>query len=326
MSCSSKKQENLEILVPESSATDSIQMLYACDSLKITVPLGTCAWGSSDTTIWIINDSHIGAIFNLFSRLTGEKIDEYGHYGQGPAEFITMNPGSCFDECNAMAYDIMNGKLIINEMTEDIIQTKYTYKLPYDEQGFTYPYTYISQLNDSVFLMKYDSDIESGWHIYDLKNAIKYSHYQNQTRNPDQSYTPFDYIQVVSDSTIVIAYRYINLVEIYSVDLLSYDIAIKKRYGNLNTQENLKDYNDLQYTYLSVTVSNGTAFCLVSSSGSEDGATVLCFDLNEMKPTKKLILSNKVNSILIDNDKNLLGLHENQNDISIYCFGSPFIS
>lgn len=326
MSCSSRTQDDAEMVNLEIPMTDSIITLYSCDSLKITEPLSVCAWGTCDTTLWIINDAHTGAIFNSFSRLTGEKIDEYGLYGQGPTEFLTMNPGSGCDACNAVAYDIMNGKITIIGVAGGIIQIKNTYKLPDDEGGLTYPYTYISQLNDSVFLMKYDSDIESGWHIYDIKNATQYGQYQNQTRNTDQSYTPFDYIQVASDSTIVIAYRYMNLVEIYSIDFLSYDIAINKRYGNLNTQEDIKDYNDLQYTYLSVAVSNGTAFCLVSSVGSEEGATVLCFDLSEMKPTKKLILSNKVNSIIIDNDKNLLGLLETPNDISIFCFGTPFIN
>lgn len=320
-SCIEKNSSNYISQIPDAINVDSIEIITTLDSITITEPLEIGTWGITDSAIWIIDYAYDGAICNLFSKDTGKKIDEYGNYGQGPYEFITMNPGYARQAKDLMFYDIMSAKLVLCAIENNLFSPMRTYILPKDSEGLTYPYTNINQINDSIFLMKFDTDKESGWQIYNLNCNKGKCIYKNTIRNPNQSYTPFDYAQAVNDSLIVVAYHYIDLVEIYGIDEEFNKITLVKRLGRTETQEFIADYNGLKHEYLCVSIVNNMAYCLRTNDGSEIGSTILCFDLDSLKPIKQLTLDYKVNSIIFDKDSNLWGIRMNPETTTILSFG-----
>lgn len=300
-----KNEDNTLFAMAPETAIDST--LKAISIVSIEDVAGVCDWGLSAENLWIVSDDYHGNIVNLYSRQTGKIKDCYGNFGQGPDEYITLNTGTATDKSHALTYDIMNSRVLLFAFDSGLIERKKILNLPSDTEGRTLPYTDIAQINDSLFLMKMDSD-KSEWHIYNTIDAKIMSRYTNAVRNVRQSYTPFDYMQVCSDSILVAAYKYMELVEFYMLSHDGFNISLIKRYGSDKIQENLKDYNDLKSTYISAAAYDGKLFLLVSSDGQETGNVIESYDIRRQIPMERYKLDHEVNSIKFDSGGRLWGL------------------
>lgn len=120
--------------------------------------------------------------------------------------------------------------------------------------------------------------MKSSWQLANLRTGNIDWEYVNPLIGEAEIYTPFDFIQCVDGSTLAVAYRYINLVELYEF-IPEKGLVLKSKYGLPDNQEDIEDYDDLRYYNLAATVINGKLYCLRSADGGEEGNVVEVYDL-----------------------------------------------
>ncbi len=231
----------------------------------------------------------------------GELIERRFSFGNGPCQFIALNAGVSNNPNSILLYDMMRRNVSLIDTDTIPLKINTQYQLPLDKDGLANPYTFISQINDSVFLMKMDSANESSWQMADLKKSKIRWTVENSHRDIEKSYTPYDFMQSVSDSTVLIAYKYIDLIEFYH--LSDNGMIYSNSYGKTSDQSDLEDYNFLSYYYLSVACDNKYFYCLHSSNGDEFGNEIELYDISSQKPVSRYILDKNVNSISYHNGR-----------------------
>ena len=170
---------------------------------------------SSDRVI--IHDNTMDNIIKVYDWPHGRYLFGGFSIGHGPGEFIVTNAGDALGDRNILLYDMMRRKVSICDLSGDSLWLSEEYDLLTDEEGLAYPYTYISQLCNSLFLLKMDLSDRSSWQIADLNDRTVVCEFDNLIRESDKSYTPYDFIQVVADSVVAVIYRYINLIQFYDI-------------------------------------------------------------------------------------------------------------
>lgn len=272
----------------------------ANDSVVINRVFNIVGWKALPQSIALfgIDDSDDDILY-VYSNRDSELIQSGINLGNGPNEYISFNPGETNGSTTMLSYDIMKRHLHIYDLTAVPFKMITEYELPVDEDGLTNPYTFISQVDADIFLMKFDSPSKSSWHYVDLKNNKILWEYENPVRDNRYSYTPFDLIQCVCDSKLFVAYKYIDLIEIYGIT--SDGINLIKSYGNTRHQANIDDYDKLEYSYLSVTADGENFYCLKSADGGESGNIIEAYSIKDAVPTNKYVLDKYMYSVSFDN-------------------------
>lgn len=301
--CGCTKQKQHEDFFNKEKVFIKTQELGISDSIEIKETFDMLSWKINANNLCFVTYGVTTDFLSVYSYPACKKLYGYGEIGQGPNEFITLNSGDAMAE-DMLLYDIMGRKLVQVTPENDSICVVKMLPLYNNERGLCKPFTFISQITDDKYLMKVDENDFSSWDIVDLKDGEILDSYKNLIRKEGSSYTPFDFIQHVSDSTLIIAYKYIDRIEIYSIT----DNKIKPRFalGNKNDQSDIKDYNYLMQYYLSVAVYSGSVLCLKSSDGTETGDIIEVYDFNG-SPKEKYFLKKRVNSINVDSDGRIVG-------------------
>lgn len=263
---------------------------------------------------WTINANSIGfssygindGFLSVYSYPDCQKLYSWGKIGQGPDEFITLN--SCRAENGTIVlYDIMGRKLRKVVIGNDSVHIQHVLPLYDDPQeGLCKPFTYISPIEGSKYLMKVDDYNGSSWEVADLEQGKVLCSYPNPLRTPDiDPYTPVDFEQSVCDSVFLAAYNYIDRVEIYSI--ANGGITPKCIYGSSEVPFSQTKCQDLISYYISVASQSGLFYCLRSKDGKEElGDEVEVYDV-EGNCKRKYILERPVASINVDMEGHLVG-------------------
>lgn len=268
-----KEQEQAGYATPEFGSEQSVAV---ADSVVIAEQFKTYNWKVGDGRL-AVQDMSNKDILKVYSWPGGERIMSGVNLGQGPDEFVVINGGDAAKTSQMLLYDMMKRRTIVYDTSGDSIFSTSIYDLPTDN-GMPYPYTYISQINDSLFVMKMDMPMKSSWQLANLRTGNIDWEYVNPLIGEAEIYTPFDFIQCVDGSTLAVAYRYINLVELYEF-IPEKGLVLKSKYGLPDNQEDIEDYDDLRYYNLAATVINGKLYCLRSADGGEEGNVVEVYDL-----------------------------------------------
>lgn len=263
-------------------------------------------WNLSSNRLVIHKGNAMDSIIAVYSWPDAKELYSEFKIGQGPDEFIVINPGDAFRENQVLSYDMMKREVFVFETGENRFSKVGIFKLFTDEDGLAYPYTYITQLSDSLFLLKMDLPQESSWQIADLKNNLMLSEFPNLVRDPEYSYTPYDFMQLVSDSMLAVVYHYMNLVQFYDLSSLEHPVLVASL-GNLTSQAQLKSYNDLHESYLSAFIESGFLFCLKSSNEESSGNIVEVYGLKNATPYCIIELDRPVQAIRCDKEGYMVG-------------------
>ncbi len=291
---------------------------HSNDSVLINKVFQVAGWKPTADGIAIFNyDTQDKNILSEYSSETSNLIQSGLNYGNGPGEYVAFNPGESGNDSDMLSYDIMRQSMFIYDMSKVPFSVKAQYKLPTDEDGMTNPYTYISQVDDDNFLMKFDSPDKSEWHYVNTKDNKILWRYPNPNRKVEYSYTPYDFMQSISGKTLMVAYKYMDLIEIYNIT--EEGLVPVRTVGNNQDQADISDYDDLEYRYLSVTSDGVNFYCLRSNDGDETGNVIESYAVKDGNPVNKYVLDRDIESISFDKIKNrLIGYLPKQNSSVFY--------
>ena len=291
-------------------------LVYAYDSLKIDQTFHLISWNIKDNRICFVTSGMTDRFLSLYEYPGNKKLFECGKIGQGPGEFITLNAGEATDG-NILLYDIMGRKALIYALKSDSLQIINRLPLYNDEEGLCKPFTFITQIDRDNYLMKIDDATASSWEIANLREEKAIGSLTNSFRKPNTSYTPFDFIQCIHDTTLVVASAYADRIEYYSIK--ANHIRPLFAMGSRKDQSELKDYDDLMAYYLSVVSQSGYFYCLKSTSGTERGNLIEVYD-SEGKAVACHMLDKEVSSVRFDSEGNLVGYVPDINQTLLYQF------
>lgn len=239
----------------------------------------------------------------------------FGRIGHASGEFIVTN--WCETESGFGLYDMMQKKLFLYNVSNEKVAEKAEYRLPTDEKGLALPFTYISQFNDSLFLMKCDGQ-ESDLCLINMKSGKEISRYHCDIRpKNDRPYTPYSYKFAYIGNTVCIAYEHLDRVEFVNVtdDMQLKPVCI---IGEDGKAEMPADFSNLKRCFSSITKSNDSFFCLRNAK-KESGSTV--YEFSTAGDMKRIIkLDKKVSTILAGEGGLLLGYQEKENSGNILVY------
>lgn len=316
-SCS-HSDKKIEEIAPQEKIFKEIVDLQAQDSVTIDETFMLTNWKVPNERLVLYDWGAKDSLLNVFSLTDGEPILRKVKVGNGPGELIAPMPGCAVSDNKFLIYDMMRRLLMLYDTDSDDNDAFTKLPLPVDEEGMAPPFTFISQLNDSLFLMKTDARESSEWQCYDLKNDKLLWSEKNPYRGDAMTYVPCDFNQLVIDSTLLIAYKYMDLVEIYNVDP-SNGIRKKASFGSLGKRaEDIHDYKDLKKTSLSVTNNSDLFFSLLSSDGNNSGDIIETYDIKSGLPIKQYRLDKDIMSINISTDGRLIDYSQDEDLSKFY--------
>lgn len=294
--------------------------LLVSDSMKLEDTFDLLAWTIGRDAVAFVTYGLTEGFLSVYSYPACQKLYDDGKIGQGPDEFITLNAGNTSNNGFLILYDIMGRKLRQLAVGTDSVHVLQSLPLYVNQDGFCKPFTDISLVDGTRYLMKVDDMQTSAWELADLEQGKVVSSYVNSIRKAETSYTPFDFIQSVSDSIFLVAYKYIDRIEMYSISTNA--IRPLLVYGNNQDSSDLEDYNDLPYYYISVLSYAGQFYCLKSADGTEKGKIVEVYD---SKGDCQIIymLERKVTSLAMDAEGYLVGYVPKIDGTVLYRFSLP---
>lgn len=316
-----------------------LAMLYACgntadksvkhtnqfafeDSTSLTVSktmeteaINIWNWQTDGNKIYIQTSGQdsIVRIFDYPNMESGQTC--FGRIGHANGEFIVTN--WCETERGFGLYDMMQKKLFLYDADNGKVTEKAEYRLPTDEKGLALPFTYISQFNDSLFLMKRDG-LETDLCLINMKSGKELSRYHCDLRPKDNSpYTPYSYKFARIGNTVCIAYEHLDRVEFVNVtaDMQLKPVCI---IGEDGKKEMPADFSNLKRSFSCITKSGDRFFCL-RNDGKDNGSIVYEFSTNgDMKRIIKL--DKKVATILAGKEGLLLGYQEKESSGNVLVY------
>lgn len=295
---------------------DTVIELQVLDSMKIEDAFSLQGWKINANNISFITYKVTDNFLSVYSYPNCRKLYGYGKIGQGPDEFVSAFSGDAVSE-DVLLYDLMSRKLVQLTIGEDSLWISKKLPLYNGEDGVCKLFTFISQIEGDKYLMKIDEYESSSWEIADLgKNEILDS-YKNPIRKAEASYTPFDFVQCIYDSTFIVAYKYMDRIELYSIvnDKIKPMVVL----GSDKDQAELESYNDLLHYYVAVASYEGLFYCLKSRNGENFGNIVEVYDCHG-ECRVKYTLGKIVDSINIDTEGCLVGYVSDVDETIIYRF------
>jgi hypothetical protein len=309
----SNENQNDEVLTDKTFQSEV--SLSASDSLQINQIFRLYDLKATNNQLTIVDAAHEDTTLNVYSYPEGKLLHRSFSVGQGPNQFITVNTGQAKANDEVLIYDMMKHRvLIVNSKHNPAVITK-EFALPIDENGMGLPFTYINQYNDSLFLMKYDDPRKSARCLVDLKNNKTLWKEDIPRENEDFSYTAYDYIQNLSDSTVIVAYSFSDLVEIYNISK-DCGMQLKAKYGK-RADFTRVDEDDLVDIYIDVTHDDKAFYCLRANKDGELGSEIETYDIVTFKPLKKIRLDKSVATLTVCGNK-LIGYYPGEQSSIFY--------
>jgi len=311
--CSQKKDGSIgEVRLNFSAA----YTCYACDSTAISLATDLWEWRIMKDNIVFFSPSS-NELCKVYSYPQLTEIGYIGRKGKSKDEFI--NGSWCKMKNGEIGlYDVTKGRLTVyGKVGNGIYKPNISYALPKDKDRVTMPYTRVMQYDDSLFLMKSDGETTE-LTMTDLSTGKSAASYHCSLRDgKNMPYTPYDYMFDAIDGKILIAYSYLDRLEL--IDYKDGDFVPESYCGEKDFADVPEDYNQLKYCNLQVDTYQGSFYVLRSSAGGEDGDLLL--KLNpKTGQGQSLKLDRKIKMFGFDSHGNLLGYNETEAGAVVYRF------
>jgi hypothetical protein len=312
IACTHKDEQTEDGILTDKTFQAEVN-LVASDSIILNQVFFLYEYRINNGKMTVVDGAPEDTTITIYSYPDGTRLHGRYSYGEGPDQFIVVNGGEAKDINNVLIYDMMKHKMFIVDISQNPVSIVKEYSLPLDENGRGVPYTYINQYNDSLFIMKYDDDT-SARQLANLKTGeILWSQKVPYRTNPKFSYTAYDYVQRLSDSTAIAAYRYLDLVEIYNVSVKN-GMQLKAKYGVVNE---LSPNEELKQAYQHVARDKTTFYCLRANIEEGLGTEVESYDIATCRPLKKYILDKPISKMSIY-DGHLVGYYAQEESSMFY--------
>ncbi|MDR1340143.1 MAG: TolB-like 6-bladed beta-propeller domain-containing protein [Prevotellaceae bacterium] len=261
------------------------------DSVAVDVAVGIYGWKLANDQIIILSVQDRDHFLYAFSVPDFKLLYKYGQYGQGPDEFIAVNWLNTTKENQLGLYDIPRWNMYLYNLESDTLYRYETFKFSQWEGSLCKPYTFIQQLNDFVFLLKADMKEYTEIEVVDINSGTVLQTFRNLiTREPNTIYTTYYFGMAASEKNLVLAYKYMNRLELFE-----YDTAMTPRLiiGSDRDQHDRKQWEDYVTYYTQVLCDDKYIYGLYQGGRKEneirnsyieiytfDGAPVLQIELD----------------------------------------------
>lgn len=274
-------------------------------------------WKLCENALCVLDPFRTTELVRLYDIRTGMLVDSAFVMGNGPGEYITINDGEAKRPDNLLLYDIMGKTLnIVDFNLESGINVVDSYPLFTDSEGRTYPYTYISQVSDSIFLLKSDDVDDTSWHIADIKEGKILKKERNKTRPDGEGYPPYYFMQTIAgDNTLGVAYKYINRMEIYRIE--NSGLHLLQAYGSPDYIQP-EDSEDRKIHALSLTDDDTDFYLLVSDGSDIESNIVECYHAKSGEVGNRYILDRKISAIGFNSEGCLVGISMEEDCTKFY--------
>ena len=319
-SCQEKKKDNLQVPVKE-MVCECQKEIQCCDSVEISQVFRLYHWKIMDDKI-VFCSNNLDDFISVYSYPQLKFLYSFGKTGQGPGEFVTKNWGNNKEPGFITLYDIMKSSLYKYKIENSEFALECKYSLLKDDDNLCRPFTKIIQMNDSVFIMKEDGR-DTKLHLANLRNQQDYDTYQCTLREQcalrkgeSVSYTAFNYDFDVIGNHILLAYNYIDRLELLHLNEGN-KIVPQLILGSDEDQMDSPD-PDLKCYFLDIGSYDNLFLCLKTKNGVEEEGNVLCiFDIDGNYKSQ-IILDQCVSSIDIDKMGTLVAYKEKVDSSTFY--------
>ncbi|WP_302442952.1 BF3164 family lipoprotein [Paraprevotella xylaniphila] len=316
-SCKGGNQGDNSVSTIDEVTFDKVDTLYFVDSVSTSQAFYMSGWKILDRRA-VVRASRAEKILYVYSYPQFKFLYSFGEIGRASGEFLTHNWCVTKEQNLVSLYDIMKSSLYTYSVGNEQMTIHESYSLSKDEDGVCRPYTRILQLNDSLFLMKEDGD-ETNLHFVNMKKGNILATYHCGLRDGKKnSYTPFDYDFNIVGNRILLAYNYIQRMELLSITPNG-QLIPQVFIGDDDLGELPQNYDELPNVWLEICSDEHYFYCLRSDGGLEVGSNVYVWDADG-KPVRRIMLDRQINSIQIDKEGRLVAYQETDNGSLFYIY------
>lgn len=282
-------------------------------------------WATDGVDLWIINsrDSFFLKRYSLKANLV---LWSGGSIGSGHLEYISPGIVEGISKGTILLYSNTLGRVDEYSTSKDPVML-HSAKLPVwsEIHGIPKPYTRMVRVNDSIVLGTYFLPRKVGADIINVSQGVLVSDFPlGITQNEETPSGPYEFKVAAGGSYAVVAYRYIDRLEFYSVDPNGIT-TLTKTLGNDETQMDLynADRDDEMIRYYSdVFVYEDYLFVLrqnIEDGRMSDANThLLVYDLESGANVENIALGREVSELQVIPDIDRIAFYSMSSPDVIY--------
>lgn len=276
-------------------------------------------WAINNDSLWVLN-SRDSVFLKAFDLSDGDCMLEWGHLGNGPDEYVSPGLIENFNGPGVGIYGNTERRIVRYIWGNDEMTSTGKSSLPVWYREMPKPYTRIFSINDSIMLGTYFLPRTVGSDIFNTYTDEIISEFiPDVGKNEEDMSGPFEFKIAANDTLIVVAYRYLELIEFIP---LGEDFKPQRSIsiGNHKNQKRLfeedKDDEMIKY-YSDIQISNGHAYVLYQGEQERNlynaDTKLKIYDLNDNKLVKTFALGRYFDQLLLrDNGEIILYSPENE--------------
>jgi hypothetical protein len=279
-----------------------IQIHIQSDSMKINIPIQVWDWKVMNDKISILSGNNRDYFLYIFSISDMNLLYKYGKFGQGPGEFIAVNWLNATNQEQIGLYDIPNLRMYLYQLSSDTLNIVKTYHFNTWDGKLSRPYSFIQQINDSIFLLKADlrekteievANINTGEILYTFSNLLQ--------RKPNTIYTPYYFGMAGNNRNFVLSYKYINRLELFKYKEADCTVEPVVTIGSNRDQSDNRDVSDYILHYTDVQCDEEYIYALYQGNKRDRIKNSIIEIYNwQGEPVKQIILDRFIELMTID--------------------------
>ena len=316
----------------DSSSKNLVEQAYGkVDSIPLDFPFKLDRWNISDSVLWLV-DARQDPFMAGISIKTFHKVYVGGRIGQGPSDFICPGivEGNTSGPC---IYSNVDNKIVSFRLDNDSLYPIAHGKFPLLENGGTLPnsYTRVVKVIDSIVAGTYFYPRYVGVDLIDPTKGELLSTLPLPFEQTDETRSmPYELKVASSDSILVAAYRYLDLIEFYAVDSAGKATAFKSIGRADNPQNELLENegsDKLIKYYSDVVCADGLAFLLYQGVPEDQltdvSTSIHVYSLKNGENIKNISLGRYYDQLLVGPDANTIYLHTPDNEDYLFMLTLP---
>lgn len=323
--CSENKvtQHNIDFrLADEISATP--------DSFAVDFNFYPERWNICGDTLWVVN-SRDSAFLTGLDLDTHKHVITWGNIGNGPEDFVSPGIIEEFDAKLLTLYGNTENKVVSYRIdnSKPIERTRGWMPMWMSDRGIPKPYTRIAAVNDSVVVGTYFFPRHAGADIFNTATSEMIAELTPAIDQPEENMSgPYEFKVAVGGNKVVLAYRYIQRIEVYDLDD-SFAPTLNLTIGNTIDQYDLydadRDQEMIKY-FSDIQCDDARAYILYHGVAEErlgdSAAHLLVYDLDSGSNIANINLGTYFNQLLIGRDGTIY-LYSPQSEDYIFTLPSP---
>lgn len=298
---------------------ENITYVYVNDSILLKSVFYPERWAINNDSLWVVN-SRDSIFLKAFDLSSGDCMLKWGHLGNGPDDYVSPGLIENFNGPGVGIYGNTEQRIVRYIRDDNEMKATEKSSIPVKSEDMRKPYTRIFRINDSIMTGSYFLPKTVGVDIFNtFTDEIISEFIPDIGKNKEDMSGPFEFKIAANDTIMVIAYRYLDLIEFLPFS----DDFIPERSISIGSHENQKrlyeeDRDDEMIKYYSdIQISDGYVYALYQGEQernlSSADTKLKIYDLNAHKLVRIFVLGRFFDQLLLrDNGDIILYSPENE--------------